>query len=444
MQIPLSKIARHLSLPCTSELPIQNFQIDSRRISCGSLFFALKGKKSDGHSFLGEAKARGAVAAVVEKGYSGETHGLQLLPAPSVLESLQLLARQELQKRNCRVIGITGSSGKTTTKEWLFSLLSGTLRIGKSPENYNTQLTLPLSILNSRGDEEWLVLEMGMSNPGELTQLISIAPPTIALLTGVALAHASSFPGGWREIAREKATIFSSPRLSCAFYPKELDLSPEITTAIRTKSITFSAEKKEADYFLSPQGLFLNGIHSYTLPISFQEPHLRQNLALAIAVAMELGVLWENISEKIPMLEQIAGRGNRWEKEGILYIDESYNANPASMRAAFIAASSLQVSGRRIALLGSMLSLGSFSEKCHKELGELAICHFDCLFGIGEELAPLIETFGKSNKETALFSSHEELAAHVRTLKKPGDLILVKGSRSMEMERLFPLLAKTL
>lgn len=381
------------------KLQVSGYQIDSRLIRPGDLFFAIQGEKNDGHDFLSEVQKRGAIGAVVAESYAGPDFGLTLLRVDDVGEALRTLARKSLEISNVQIVGITGSVGKTTTKDFVATLLEGKYRVGKTEKSQNSKLTCPLTILNRASDVEILVLEMGMSEKGDITRLVQIAPPDIAVLTKVALAHAAYFPGGIAEIAKEKRQIFSHPKTKFA-----------ITEEI------FS--EKDCDAFSG---------------IPFEEVHFRQNLAAAIHVARAQHMTDEEIQKRIPHLRLPEMRCERIEKNGILFINDAYNANPASMKAALEALRMMKVSGKKIAVLGTMKELGSFSKDAHAEIGCFAKSVVDHLFVMGEEAKPLCDAFG-----TAEFcESHEQITKRLKEVAKPGDVVLVKGSRSMSMEKCF-------
>ena len=247
--IPIRLIAQKIGLVLEEETFVSGYRIDSRRILPGELFFALKGEKVDGHAFLGSVKEKGGVAAIVSKEYRGSDCGLILLRVESVEESLQSLARSFLEESKTKVIGVTGSVGKTTTKDFIATLLGKKFKTAKSFASYNTKLTLPMTILNLEGNEEALVLEMGMSEPGDIKRLVEIAPPDIAVLTKVALAHTAFFPGGIEEIAKGKAEVFSHPktRFAVAAYPFFQEFGE---CGISAEKVSFSLDERSADYFL--------------------------------------------------------------------------------------------------------------------------------------------------------------------------------------------------
>lgn len=441
--VPLSLIVKELGLSCSFNSQVAGYQVDSRKISPGDLFFALRGERTDGHHFLTEIRERGAIGAVVDKGYSGPDYGLCLIPVDDVFGSLQVLAKKDLEVSRARVVGITGSVGKTTTKDFTAELLQGKYKVGKTPGSYNTKLTLPLSILNREGGEEVFVLEMGMSEPGDIGRLLQVAEPEVAVVTKVALAHAAYFPGGLEEIAQGKAEIFSSPKLRTAIYYKKLSEYPAFAN-VPGERIGFSLEDRSADYFLSfLDGRYVldeRGVRAYQFDLPFSEAHLLHNFLAAASAARQMKLEWDEINARIQFLKTPKMRFERFEKEGISFINDAYNANPESMRAAFASLPAPKEGGKRIGVLGTMSPLGTFSENAHREIGRLARECFDLLLVFGEEAEPLFESFQEVKKPAEFFTDLKEIAKRLQALMSPGDVVLVKGSRKMNMETLFELL----
>lgn len=438
--ILLSDIARRLGVSLEEGgIVISNYQIDSRLVTEGTLFFALPGERVDGHLYLQEVRERGGVAAVVSREYAGPGHdGLELLRVEDVGDALRELAREWVRERPARVVGITGSVGKTTTKECMAALLGEKFRTGKSPASYNTKLTLPLTLLNREGDEEVLVLEMGASEPGDIQRLIDIAPPEIAVLTKVALCHVQQYPGGLAQILEEKATIFSHPQTRLAVYDHALQLTPAI------ERVTFSLEDRAADYFLSAvEGKYVvdeRGVRAYVFELPFKEGHLLHDFLAAVAVARSMGLSWDEIQQRVPHIERPKMRFERFEKDGVVFINDAYNANPESMRAALAHFPEPREGGKKIAVLGTMAELGALSEGEHREIGRFAQKFVDHLIVLGEEATPLYEGFQEAKKPAELYVKLSDVAARLQELMSPGDAVLVKGSRPLRMENLFHLL----
>ena len=441
--LPLVQIAKDLGVSSDENTQVYDYQVDSRFVSRGSLFFALKGEKTDGHHFLEEVEERGAIGAVVDKSYQGPDFGLRLFRVENVLASLQDLAKRDLEESRARVVGITGSVGKTTTKDFVAEMLKQKYKVGKTPGNYNTKLTLPLSILNREGGEEVFVLEMGMSEPGDISRLLQIAQPEVAVVIKVALAHAAYFPGGLEEIAKGKAEIFSSSKLRKAVFFQALTEYPCFANAPGER-VVFSLDDRGADYFLSPlEGRYVldeRGVRAYQFDLPFNEPHLLHNFLAAASTARQMKLEWDEINARIPFLKLPSMRFERFEKDGVAFINDAYNANPESMRAAFVSLPAAKEGGKRIGVLGTMSPLGTFSDTAHREIGRLAREYFDLLLVFGFEALPLFESFQEVKKPAEFFTDLKGVAERLQALMSPGDVVLVKGSRSMKMEKLFELL----
>jgi UDP-N-acetylmuramoyl-tripeptide--D-alanyl-D-alanine ligase len=436
----MSQVAKDLGFSLSNNTQVTGYQVDSRSISLGELFFALPGEKVDGHTFLADAHQRGAIGAVVDKRYQGPDHGLLFFRVEDVMAALHALARKDLIESGAQVVGITGSVGKTTTKDFVAELLSAKYKVGKTPGSYNTKLTLPLSILNREGGEEVFVLEMGMTEPGDLKRLLTIAEPDVALVTKVALAHSAFFPDGLDGIAKGKAEIFLSPKLRVAvFYQKLLEYP--CFAQIPGEKLLFSLEDASADYFLSPSeeryALDERGIRAYQFDLPFKETHLLHNFLAAASVARAMKLEWDQINSRIPFLKTPKMRFEKFEKRGISFINDAYNANPESMRAAFSSLPAPSDGGKRIGVLGTMWPLGSFSKSAHNEIGKLAREYFDLLLVLGEEAQPLFESFQEAKKPAEFFTDIPHLTQRLEALMSPGDVVLVKGSRKMNMETIF-------
>lgn len=444
--VPIREIARFLGVMCESDAQVFGYEIDSRRIGEGCLFFALKGEKTDGHRYLAEVKGRGALGAVVSRGYEGEDFGLVLLPVEDPAESLRELAQHDLAHAKAQVVGVTGSVGKTTTKEFIAQLLSGKLRVGKTEGSYNTKLTLPITGLNRSGDEEVLVLEMGMTEMGDIQRLVEIAPPDIAVLTKVAMAHVANFPGGVNQIAQGKAQIFGHAKTRAAVFDHGLYEFPEAMAQIGQEKISFSLENRNADYFLSfSDGKCVvdeRGVRACQLDLPFRQAHFLHNFLAAVAVARWFKIEWDEIKTQAEKLELPKMRFEQFEKEGVLFVNDAYNANPESMKAALLNFPVPKEGGKRIAVLGTMVELGSYSEGAHLEMGRLAHRVADHLLAFGAEAAGYCAGFDEAKKPAEHFSDYEALAGRLKELMCPGDAVLVKGSRKMQLEKLFELLSR--
>ncbi|MEI6242374.1 MAG: UDP-N-acetylmuramoyl-tripeptide--D-alanyl-D-alanine ligase [Chlamydiota bacterium] len=429
-----------ITIPLCSEekeLEITNFKQSSKDVQPNCLFFALKGATVDGHDFLEAAAQNGAIAAVVDKNYQGNHFGMFLFRSENVLLSLQELAKNVLQERKPQVIAITGSVGKTTTKEFTATFLEGKYRIFKSPESFNTKITLPLNILNTRGDEEYLVLEMGMSSKGEIETLTTIAPPDIALITKIALAHAMNFEDGLLGIAQAKGEVFLQEKTKIALANYQLH-----EFALEKKpNLTFSLDHPEADFFLfvSNQIAYIDekGLRVAEIPAPFVEKHLLEDFLAAAAIARSCKMSWDEISQRIPFLKLPSMRFEKICKKETLFINDAYNANPESMMMALKNLPFPAAGGKKIAVLGEMKELGSFSQACHEEVGKCALETVDYLLALGKDCEVMFKTFKEAQKPAEIFFEKETLAQRLNELIRPGDVVLIKGSRSVGLEEVF-------
>ncbi len=436
----LSWFTNHLKIPVKQEKIITGVEFDSRKVQPGNLFFALKGKQVDGHSFLKEVAAKGALGAVVSSSYSGEDFGLLLLRVENVTEALQHLATKEIEERKIPVVALTGSVGKTTTKEFLTTLLQARFRVFKTPGNSNSQVGLPAAILNAPKEVDLFVIEMGMTGPGEISKLTLIAPPDFALITRVGVAHVGYFADGELGVAKAKAEIFSHPKTKLGLYNSDnRNLDPVLKTGKCTKhSFAFEKMTKEpADFLLRCEGekFFIEekGKKSPTFSLPFQATHLCEDFAAAACMARELGLSWEALIAQAQTLKPFKNRFEKIEREGAVFINDAYNANPQSMRAAFANLPQPGKGGRKIAVLGTMVELGDLSLQYHSEIGQEASQLFDHLLCFGKECLIMLDIFQKANLPVEHFTDLSTLKSRLFSLIRPHDLILIKGSNSTKL-----------
>lgn len=417
---------------------VSGFKQDSRDVKPGDLFFAMKGERVDGHFYLNEIAAKGAIGAVVSKDYNGAEFGLTLIRVENVLESLHLLAKAVHALRKVRVVGVTGSVGKTTTKEFIATLLEGKFRVGKTPGNANSQVGVPLSILNSSGNEEVLVLEMGMSLPHEIEKLVNIAPPEVSIITKIALAHAAFFPDGLEGIAAAKAEILSHPltRLSVLNHQVAGFSSVHMRTCLKM-TYGLEEEKSNCEYTLCREGLeyFVKekGDKTSLFTLPFSATHLCENFIGAAAVARAMGMQWPEIIRQADKLKVFKRRFERVDREGVVFINDSYNANATSMKAALTNLPVPRTGRKRIAVLGAMKELGEHTEKCHLDVAMIALENIDYLLCLGEECAPMVDVFQKAQKPVEYFDELDALKRRVFEIAQEGDVVLLKGSNSKKL-----------
>jgi UDP-N-acetylmuramoyl-tripeptide--D-alanyl-D-alanine ligase len=428
------------------ELLFRRYAIDSRLIQPGDLFFAILGDR-DGHDFAADALHRGAGGVVVMRDIPLPDSSVVLM-VDDTLAALQQLAHGALRESGTRVIGITGSIGKTTTKEFTHTLLSRELRVHKSEKSFNNHLGLPLSLLDMSADREWAVLEYGMNHPGEIAELTRIAAPDVAVITNIHPVHMEFFQD-LRDIAAAKRELLEgmNPK-GTAVLNHDNPMVRELATASRGKIITFGIQPG-ADITLG--NLKRRGwdgvgfeLHygSERIPISlpfFNEGFISNFLAAA-ATARIVGISPGALLEGSRRLEVFSDRGSVLRLgQGIRLVNDSYNSNPVALEAALRALNRLP-GGRKVAVLGDMLELGSGAGGYHRSAGRLAAkLGIDLLITIG----PLSQGMAEGAREAGMdplgilsFADSEQAGDAVPSLLRKNDIVLVKASRGIHIEKL--------
>lgn len=424
----LSQIGECLGLQIPSQTYPSSAAFDSRKVEKGGLFFALKGETVDGHDFLEEVAHKGALAAVVSQSYTGPDFGLILLPAHDVRFALQKLARDIHRENPCYVLAVTGTVGKTTTKEFIADLLSERYRVAKPVGSANSQVSLPLMVLNQKEEVDMLILEMGMSFPGEIRRLVNIAPPDFGVLTKISLVHSENFED-LEGIARAKMELFESEKTKMGLFNLETMEHPPVREVSLRKTF-YSTTTPYADYFLKPvQGGVIIG-DSPVLDVPFQATHLLENYLCAVAVARMHDLSWEEIQRGTKKLKPYLHRFQIFDREGIQFVDDSYNASAVSVKAAL---DNLPSGKKTIALLGSMRELGKYCASSHEEVGRYALPVLDHLLCIGKETEPMVKVFQEAGKPVEIVDTLAEAKKRLAEIASEGDVVLVKGSNSLKL-----------
>lgn len=436
--IALKEIASLIGTKTNSLNVASGVCVDSRLLCAGDLFFALLGASVDGHSYIQAAASAGAVGAVVKADYKGESFGLPLLYVDDTLLALQDLGKKTLKTRKAFIVAVTGSLGKTTTKGFIASLLKSKFKISASPGNSNSQIGLPLAILNHTSiEDEIIILEMGMTLPGQLSKLIEIAPPHVSVITTVALVHAENFDS-LEEIAKSKAEIFAHSSTKLGIYHLESNLDGILTATGTCQKQSFSTTNFQPDFHLQATESELHirdpdqmWIH---LPLlNIPGAHNRHNFLAAIAVARFFGMSWEEIKVAQSCLKLPERRFELVEKQEILFINDAYNASEMSMKAALDSMPQPRFDGRKIAFFGGIVELGKFSEACHRSVGRYALNHVDIMFCFGIDCLPIFDAWKSAGRHIVWAKERIDLVAALRDYLQPGDVVLLKGSRVKEV-----------
>ncbi|MDR1613777.1 MAG: UDP-N-acetylmuramoyl-tripeptide--D-alanyl-D-alanine ligase [Planctomycetota bacterium] len=413
---------------------------DSRTVKPGELFIAIAGLNMDGHKFVRHAAAQGAAAALVGKG--GQTPpGLPFVKVRDTLKGLgQIACGYRWRPPLIPWIAVTGSNGKTTTRELLSLILQTKWKVRTSKRNWNNFIGLPLSMLSEPDDAGVAVMELGTNHPGEIARLREILVPTIGVVTSTGRSHLEGF-GSSQAVAREKADIFGwLPQDGLAVYPADDGNADILAAGVAHKSATFALSGK-ADAVarhirLSEAGsTFVVDDVEVRLPLLGK--HNIRNFLAAMLTARHLGVGLEDAALAVRHAKPVAGRLQVLKTPGGLkLVNDAYNSNPDSLRAALEIFMDLP-EGRKIAVVGDMLELGPESRKLHRDAGLVAgMSGVDALFAVGTEAVSLAEA-AQSNAHVMVrhFPSIDSLLIHLRTYLQPGDWVLIKGSRGMKMER---------
>lgn len=430
----------------------QKLSIDSRTIQTGELFLALRGENHDGHDFVPRALEKQPSAIVVEKKWFDQNKALRGKDGPPAivvkdsLDFLQQLGAWHRRQFAIQVVGLTGSNGKTTTREMIAAALSSRFKVFRSRGNKNNHIGLPLMLLQINDETEIAVIEMGTNHPGEIALLTELAQPTTGVITNVGKGHLGFF-GSVEEIYREKTALFDYlDESSLIFINMEDRLLRDYPHAERMAVEVGYSKKYEVwgrIEFIDRLGRVkfnLNGAVSIALKVP--GTHQVGNALLAAAVGMKFGIGEEEIQKALENFSSTEKRMEIFEKDEIVFINDAYNANPDSMRAAVTYLSTLRNgAGKRILVLGDMLELGEYAKIEHHRLGEfIAAKPIDYVFLYGPEssiIQEIIESNDGGKKRAFWYRTHKEIAAHLKEVLAPRDFVLIKGSRGMAMEKVF-------
>ncbi len=418
------------------ETKLAGLSTDTRTIKEGDMFLAIVGKKYDGHSFIMEAFKKKAAGAIISCSVKKIPKDRELICVRDTLRALQRIAGHYRDKFTLPVIAVTGSNGKTTTKEMLASILSQKFETLRSQASFNNEVGVPLSLLQISSQHEVCILEIGMNKRGEIRHLAGIAKPDIGVITNIGSAHIANF-GTLRQIAMAKAELLGKVSGTCVLNADDKHYQV-LRRRCSGKVLTFGL-RKEADFradsiVLSASALSfrLNGKFEVRLPVTGQ--HNVYNALASIAASSSFDIAAGNICRGLKSLHLPPWRGEIRKCGTTEIINDTYNANPDSMRAAI---SLLAIrEGRKILVIADMLELGEEAEKCHEDLGRfIAQSGIDALFSCGDLARISAQAAVKEGmKEVFPSRTKHELVKKLLSELKPYDIILIKGSRAMGME----------
>ena len=444
--LPLSQIAQLAggSISCSDETVVINkVSTDSRTLKPGELFVALRGQSFDGHNFVESVAKRGAAGAIVESTWNGKIpKKFALIRAKDTLQAYQELAANYRKSLTLNVVAITGSNGKTSTKDFTAAVLTRRFRVTKTEGNFNNHVGLPRTILEATSGNEVAVWEIGMNHPGEIAVLAKLAAPDVAIITNIGVAHIE-FMGSREKIAEEKGALAEAVGTQGTVILNADDpLTRSIAARARGKVIlagTTAGNIRAGEISQSGTGTdftILEAAHRCRAQLPVPGLHMVQNALLAVAAGRAFGLSLEDCAAGLIAAPLTKARLQIKDLGGVQFLDDSYNANPDSMKAALRTLVELDADGKRIAVLGEMHELGDESERGHREVGETAAAlKIDQLIAIGDAATAIAEGARHAGlQKTTIVNSTSEAAELLNEIAAPGDLILIKGSRASRTE----------
>ncbi len=420
---------------------------DSRKVEPGQLFVALQGAR-DGHDFIPMAIDKGAAAVLC-------THCDVDYPAIVVADTriaLGQIAREERKRLGMKVVGVTGSVGKSTTKEMIASVLETTYRVAKTPANHNNDIGMPMAILAMPEDTEVAILEMGMNHFREIAYLSNIGQPDVAVIINIGTMHIEHL-GSKEGIRQAKLEILEGLQSGGTILLNGDDemLWP-VRDELKVPSVCFGADNEKCavraiDVKMDDSGLSFQvqtDKDKFAISLALEGKHYVLDALAAVSVGMQMGVTPEHIVDALGQFRNMAGRQEIFEANGYIIIKDCYNAGPESMTAALAVLG--KKSGRRIAVLGDMLELGKRAPAEHYRIGRISAENADMLFAFGPNSGRVVSgaiTGGMDSTHARAFDDQQELVAALKTIIKPGDVLLFKGSHGMHMEVALELLLQS-
>ena len=411
---------------------------DTRSLQPGQLFIALQGVR-DGHDYIPAAIAKGAAAVLCSRKV-GDYPAILVKDPRTALGDV---AREALKRIGAKVVAVTGSVGKSTTKEMIAAVLSGTFRVSKTPANHNNDIGMPMAILDMPEDTEVAVLEMGMNHFREIAYLSCIAHPDVAVIINVGTAHIE-FLGTQQGIRQAKLEILEG------MTPQGMLLLNGDDTMLRCLDVT---PKQRITYFGASEGCDVRaldvsqkggvlrftveaGHRTFPVEMKLEGEHYVADALAAVTVGLKLGVHPDKIRQQLDAFQNMSGRQEIFEAKGCTIINDCYNAGPESMAAALNVLGNRP--GRHIAVLGDMLELGDCAQAEHYKIGRIAAEKADMVFAFGPHAGRVLDgtiTGGMPENMGRAFDSREDLITALRRAVKPGDVILFKGSHGMHLEK---------
>jgi len=408
---------------------------DSRQCLNDDLYIAIRGDNVDGHDFINEAIKFGAVAVLSDK-KDIQNENIQIITVENTIETVGEIANKWRKQFNIPVIGITGSNGKTTTKELIKHLLDSKFNVHATKGNFNTSIGLPLTLLLLTSNHDISILEMGANQVGDIKYLCEVTEPTDGLITNIGPAHLEGF-GSIENVAKEKGELFNALSDKRIFKNVSDKLIEKLSSSSMTVEFGCKSEcDYSTDYYREKDGNIILIVNTNELNLKSQNIIFAKNALAAISVANTFGVDWDSIQDRINSFNPTYGRNVISEYGKITVIDDTYNANFTSTLAALENLVQLASNKRKIFVFGDMAELGKYSELYHKKIGDKCVeFEIDAVFTIGKETA-ITDNKLDSIPFHKHYNNKEKIVDDLNSYIKKGDVILFKGSRSMEIEKI--------
>jgi UDP-N-acetylmuramoyl-tripeptide--D-alanyl-D-alanine ligase len=434
-------------------LRVTSYAIDTRKLTAGGAFFALGGSRTDGHAFLGEAARTGAIAAIVTRiPESGGPFPAALIEVDDVQAALARCGAFARGRIKATVVAITGSAGKTTTKEFVAAGLAASRRVHRTTGNFNNELGLPLSLLSCPDDAEAAVFEMGMNGPGQIAFLSRLADPDVALVTNVRPVHLEFFDS-IDAIAAAKGELFATLREDATSVVNLDDPRVRLQAARHAgPRVTFGRTERADLVLTGVQDQFIPGAslafrhaeRSYETSLRVGGSHAAFDALAAAAVMVACGAELQPALDAIARVEPAAGRGRLTQLPGgAIVVDDTYNSNPEALASVLTTLAASSPAGRRVLVMGDMLELGLESAAFHRAAGEQAAhAGVALLVGVGTYSRHAVEAARRAGIEAHAADDAAHAARSVPPLIRAGDLVIVKGSRGVKLELVVEALVK--
>jgi len=426
-------------------LSVTSYAIDTRKLAAGGAFFALPGTKVDGHAFVGDAARAGALLAVVARAPSGGgPFPAAMIQVDEVAAALARCGAYARQRIRGKVVAITGSAGKTTTKEFVAAGLGASAKVHRTTGNLNNELGLPLSLLSCPDDAEVAVFEIGMNGPGQIAFLARLADPDVALVTNVLPAHLEFFDS-IDDIAAAKGELFAVLRESATSVVNLDDANVRVQATRhagprvsfgRAESADLRLEAIENRFVPGASLRFSHAGHSHSISLRIGGAHAALDALAAAATIVACGVALGPALTAIAGTEPAPGRGRMTRlPDGIVVVDDTYNSNPEALASVLATLDASPAPSRRVLVMGDMLELGPRSVAFHQEAGTLAAqSKVALLVGVGPLARHAVEAARRAGIEAHAVDNAAQAAQTVPGLTRPGDLVVIKGSRGVKLE----------